>query len=186
MLFVGIDPGLHGAVALIDGQRTRVEMHDCPLTTDGKYDKLAMAAMIRRALDIAGGKPELLHVTLEGNHAAPQAGRCKHRPGVKVFERGSVASFALGRGGALWEGILAALGIEPAMPSPEAWKPKMLAGLPKGKASSVQQVIRLFPSAEVRMQLYGPNGGIRDGKAEAVLLAELGRREWKLGGMRNA
>lgn len=59
-------------------------------------------------------------------------------------------------------------------PRPAAWKQRL--GVTRDKASSVTMASRLFPEAG----LYGPRGGAKDGRAEALLLAEYGRR-WHLG-----
>jgi hypothetical protein len=41
MIFLGIDPGLHGALAFMDGERKQIEVVDCPLV-DGEYDFFGM------------------------------------------------------------------------------------------------------------------------------------------------
>ena len=102
------------------------------------------------------------------------------------FMRGGTASVELGRSCGIWEGILGTLGIPYSKVMPNVWKPAMLAGLPSGKQTSVEQAIRLFPDASVRSRLYGPRGGIIDGRAEALLLAEYSRRHWRLSGKRAA
>lgn len=55
-------------------------------------------------------------------------------------------------------------------PRPGQWKAKL--GVTKDKGSAVALAARLFPSAG----LYGPRGAAKDGRAEALLLAEYGRR----------
>lgn len=37
MIYIGIDPGLHGAIAILDHRGTPIEMHDMPLD-EGTYD----------------------------------------------------------------------------------------------------------------------------------------------------
>ena len=176
MIFVGVDPGLHGAVAWIDGERKLVEMRDCPLGPGGKYDKAAMSRLIGEIVRV--DRATVPVVVLEGNHPIPRAFGNE----AGGFVRGGVASFELGRGGGIWEGILAAFGLDPQMPRPSDWKREILGWCPKGKLASVEQAKRLFPDARICSQLYGPRGGIIDGRAEALLLAELGRRKWRLTG----
>jgi len=53
-----------------------------------------------------------------------------------------------------------------------------LGGMPKGKKTSVDHASRLFPAFAHLFR--GPKGGLLDDRAEAVLLAELGRRTWKM------
>jgi hypothetical protein len=50
--------------------------------------------------------------------------------------------------------------------------------MPKGKKTSVDHASRLFPAFAHLFR--GPKGGLLDDRAEAVLLAELGRRTWRL------
>lgn len=165
VIFVGIDPGKHGAVALMDEQRRGIELHACPLGPDGDYDRAAMLGLLRHIFAADSQQPA---ITLELVHSMPHDG--------------VVQAFDFGRGYGYWQMACTAVGVEPMLVRPEEWKREMLAGLPSGKRSSVEQAIRLFPDASIRNQLYGPRGGLVDGKAEALLLAELGRRRWRLGG----
>ena len=89
-----------------------------------------------------------------------------------------IFDFAVGIG--YWEMACTAIGVEPRLLKPEAWKPAMLLQLGKGKRKSVEQALRLFPA--LRILLVGPRGGLYHDRAEAVLLCELGRRMWRLGG----
>jgi hypothetical protein len=44
VIFVGIDPGKHGAIAWMSGERKDIEVHDTPLTADGSFDSCAAPA----------------------------------------------------------------------------------------------------------------------------------------------
>jgi hypothetical protein len=83
--------------------------------------------------------------------------------------------FTIGLGFGLWRGMLAAAGIPYSMPRPQDWRKAV--GIPSGadKGASVACAARLFPAASG--SLYGPRGGINDGLAEALLIAEFARRE---------
>jgi hypothetical protein len=171
MIFAGIDPGRKGAIAWMNSTRTKVEICDVPIR-DGDYDIHAMANIIKliaaeaQSLTPCGLCPGEVVLVMEWVHAMPRDGKC--------------SAFDFGRGRGIWEGILGACGIVPVHADPAVWKRAMLAGLPKGKQSSVDQASRLFPA---QAELFiGERGGLKDGRAEALLLAEYGRRKHRLGG----
>ena len=170
MIAAGIDPGRKGAIAWMTGTRSRIEIRDTPIV-DGDFDIDGMAAIIRQikaeASDMTpcGLCPGEVVLTMEWVHAMPGDGRC--------------SAFDFGRGFGIWCGILVTLGISPVHADPSVWKRAMLAGLPSGKASAVEHAERLFPA--VSDQLRGERGGLKDGRAEALLLAEYGRRQHRLG-----
>lgn len=74
----------------------------------------------------------------------------------------------------VWRGLLAAYGIPYDVVRPQVWKRTV--GLPQkaDKAASVALASRLFP--RLSDQLVGPRGGLIDGLAEALLIAEHRRR----------
>jgi len=80
--------------------------------------------------------------------------------------QGVVSSFSFGRGFGLWEGILVALGIPYLLVAPQTWKATMLRDMPKDKNAAKLQASRLWPEL----------GHLSDGEAEALLMAEYGRR----------
>jgi hypothetical protein len=160
MIFVGIDPGKLGAVAWMDGERKVVEVRDCPLD-GGEYDFQGMADIVRRF-------PTSTTVTMESVHALPSDGRC--------------SAFAFGAGYGAWLGILGAFAMTPNLVSPQTWKRTMLAGIANNKAAEAQALKQRFQGHPVCSQLHGPRGGLRDGRVDALLLAEYGRVTWKLPG----
>lgn len=152
MIYIGIDPGVGGAVAFLKGAAASV--YDTPVTSAGKREYLV------------GGMRDLFAmvdaddacVVIEQVHAMPR--------------NGSIGSFRLGHGLGLWEGILAALGIRYEFVTPQRWKRDL--GIPAGadKSASLAAAQRLFPDA--RAQLARKKD---DGRAEALLLAEWRRRQ---------
>ena len=159
--FVGIDPGLTGAVALIykslASEEWQVAIADTPLierkTKKEKttYDPLGMHTLI---YDIDRNTFNVVCV-LEEPHA---------------MRNGSIANFSLGYGLGLWR--MSLLGypdwmIE--MVSPNRWKKKL--GLSSDKNYSRQKAIELFPFMHDKLKLVKNHG-----RAEALLLAEYGRR----------
>jgi hypothetical protein len=160
MIFAGIDPGKEGAIAWMDEFRHGVEIHDCPRWPHGDYNRLEMLELLRRSKELGSGT---LVVMLEEVHSMPNDG--------------VVQAFTFGRGYGYWEMACTSVGAKLTTVKPEVWKRSMLAGLAKGKQTSVDMAARLFP--DICKLLRGPKGGLRHDRAEAVLLAELCRRTWK-------
>jgi crossover junction endodeoxyribonuclease RuvC len=155
-LFIGIDPGLHGGLAVIDSAFNVLGTADTPtVSTGGKtiYDTGGMCETLR-------------HFALPGD-ALVILEAVSARPG-----QGVSSMFSLGRGLGLWQGILAALAIPSREVHPATWTKKVLAGTPgQGKARVIDFVSKMFPAAE----LIPP--GCRkpkDGRADALALAYWG------------
>lgn len=156
MIIVGIDPGLSGAVAIHLGMGKTIEIHDTPVaTTTGTKREYLPAAM---ASIIQGYIPDMVYVE-------------RQRPMPK---QGVTSTFSLGYGYGLWLGILATLGYPYETVEPTAWKKDMMAGMSKEKSASVIKAMQIFP--DLNDQLYTPRGKALDGRADAVLIAEYGRR----------
>lgn len=116
--FIGIDPGLGGAVSIIHGVNAeKIEIFDTPTyekqikhkkKKNGKYqvksdyDKSAMADILYSF----HGKEVI--VCLESVHAMPG--------------QGSVSMFGFGRGSGIWEGIISAYKYQLITPTPTEWK----------------------------------------------------------------
>jgi len=170
MLFVGIDCGKHGATFAINQERRVVLVRDQPLDENEQLDYDAMGSIFDALL----GLDKCLDVSIEEVRPMPHA--IKGRP----VAHDTNSAFKLGASYGAWRRELASRGIRPHLYPPSKWKPMMLAGLPKGKESSVEQAERVFPTAAHLFR--GPRGGLLDGRAEASLLAELGRKMWRLSG----
>ena len=168
MIYVGIDPGLSGAVAAISvNDHDEVLLFDTPVLKIGKKRQMntkEATSILKFIRNYGAGnndwsdwkKPQIL-CALERVHAMPKQGVT------------SVWSFAQNYG--QWLGILAAL--EPPIPhelvTPQAWKRVMMDGMPKEKDASIQRVHQLFPEADVTLKKH-------HGRADALLMAEYIRR----------
>lgn len=161
--WIGIDPGLSGAVARVtdDGQ---ADVFDVPTlsvkASGGKMKTILNEAAMVHLLRLFDGK---FHATIENVHAMPGNGIRKPSPS---------SMFSFGQGFGTWLGILAALEVPYTRVEPKRWKALMLDGLNKGdKDSSRQRALQLFP------QLAGELKFKKDAdRAEALLIAEYGRR----------
>jgi crossover junction endodeoxyribonuclease RuvC len=155
-IVVGIDPGLHGAIAAVNGKYGVLGLEDTPVAKAGGkllYDIAGMAALLRR-FALTGAAL----VVLEQAQAMPG--------------QGVVSMFGIGCGFGIWCGILGALELPYKAVRPSVWTKKVLAGCPgKGKERSVSFAMKMFPGAE----LVPP--GCRkpkDGRADALCLAYWG------------
>ena len=158
MIYLGIDPGLDGALAAIyeDG---RVEIFDTPTVTvkvtkgnKREYDLSTLTGWLR-AWNLG---PHVLRAAIEKVHAMPGQGV------TSMFSMG----YGLG-----WEWALAALCIPFQRVAPQTWQKVMLADEGKGKDAARLQAQRLFPGYAT---LFARKKD--DGRADAVLIAEYGRR----------
>jgi hypothetical protein len=168
MQFVGIDPGKEGAIAWMDGERKHIEVHDCPLLPSGGFDHGSMLKLIWRARRVEAGTETIF--TMEEVHAMPNDGRC--------------SAFSFGRAYEAWIALLGAAGETPRFVSPQIWKRTMLAGIANDRRAEAVALKQRFQGHPICSQLHGPRGGIRDGRVDALFLAEYGRLIWRLGGRR--
>ena len=154
MLILGVDVGLNGAMAfLLDGQLVNVE--DLPLV-DVRH-----GAKTRKELSAA-----LLHVRL----VAPDIRIAKAvLEDVNAFGMGRTSAYRFGVGVGTIVGVLTACGIRIETVTPQKWKKAM--GLTADKKLSRAMAIKTWPDASHYFSRVKD-----DGRAEACLLAEYGRR----------
>ena len=159
MIYIGIDPGLQGAFAVVlqDGSllyacRTPIIAPNGKGKTD--YDLPAMAELLRDWSE--GVNPST--VAVEKVASMPHDG--------------VASSFRFGMGYGIWLGLIAALGLPRIDVRPQVWQKELLEGLPRGKSvksSAVQRAKALWPSIPITLK--------KDwGLADAALIAETARR----------
>jgi crossover junction endodeoxyribonuclease RuvC len=156
-IYIGIDPGLSGAIAVIDEHGKVVSLNDTPTLAVKKgkgtkhvYVESAMATLLE------GGLRHDSIVILENVHAFPG--------------QGVTSMFSLGVGVGIWRGIIAALKLPVEFVEPAVWKRAM--GIPTGsdKSVSIVHAAQLFPGADLKRK--------KDhGRADALLIAEYSRRK---------
>lgn len=171
MAWLGIDPGLTGAVALIqpdgavrfwDTPFLRIESKSAHKTAAGNtpvrtvYDRLAMAGIISAANITGEGG---ITAVIESVHAMPKQGVS------------SVFKFGMGFG--IWLGVLAALHIPHELVDPRRWTTSLLKDMPKGDEAAVIRAGELYPA--VAGELRSPRGRLLLGRADALLLAHFCR-----------
>ena len=149
---MGVDPGVNGALAILDTTDFTVAIIDMPLEAGvrGK-SKVSSRGLIEA---IRAADPESVFV--EDVTASPQMG--------------VTSAFSFGDGFGCTRTAVQAHDIALWLVKPTVWKPAMKA--PKDKKQGTTRAPQLFPSAH--KMLFGPRGGAMDGRAEALLIGLYG------------
>jgi crossover junction endodeoxyribonuclease RuvC len=145
-LTLGIDPGLTGALALLNADHTIELLADLPVIRDRSLAWIDGGALQSMLLNAIGGRQ--CRAVVERAHAMP-------RQGVA-----SSFSFGVGLGSIL--GVLQTLQLPLELITPAVWKRAL--GLSSDKRASLDKARLLFPSADLRLAKH-------DGRAEALLIA---------------
>jgi hypothetical protein len=149
---VGVDPGLSGAFVSITGDRIDV----LPMPVAGKeIDVAEIVSWFKKVVD------DTVYVYIEAVHSMPK--------------QGVSSSFKFGFVTGIVHGIVRTLDYPMFLVTPQAWKKEMLAGTDKTKQASIDFCRRAFPDVSLfrtpRSKTYD------DGIADALLIAEYGRRK---------
>ncbi len=154
LLTIGLDPGVNGAVALLDARGVLLDVVDMPTLADGTGGKRSINAPLLAAVVREFG-PSLAYCEFVGA-----------RPG-----EGPVGAFSFGRCRGVIEGTLGALGVPVKMIAPAAWKRTV--GIPPGKDGAKDaarsEAIRRWPGMAEKFARKKD-----DGRAEAALIAAAG------------
>lgn len=152
-IIIGIDPGLSGALAVLDGGRL-VDAIDMPVVEIVRNSKR------KREID-----PAALASILR-----PLAGSVAVLERVGAMPKQGVSSmFAFGRSVGMVEGALAALAIPVHYVTPQTWLKAM--AVPGGDGGGRLRASQLFPGDVDRWRRVKD-----DGRADAVLIAAFGAR----------
>lgn len=174
LLYVGIDPGIHGAIvgASSKGKIAARQMPTITRTGTARtqagnkriyhdYDEDEIVALLTGWIqDQAHGLPDRVVAVVE---------RASSRP-----EESAMSAFKFGVMYGLVAGIVKGLGMQRLIPYPITWRRAVLPKIHKGdKKIHAQEAERIFPA--LAPFLRGPRGGLRDGIADAGLLCQYGR-----------
>ena len=154
---LGIDPGLSGAIAIIDVRKGLVDAIDMP-TVEIKIGK----AMKRRVA------PEVIAAELKcyAPYAVAYIEKVSAMPG-----QGVSSMFAFGEAYGLVRGVLAGMGVPVTTVTPAVWTKAMrVAG---GKDGSRQRAMELWPDKAGLFKRVKD-----DGRADASLIAQWGIAEY--------
>lgn len=164
-LYMGIDPGITGAVSLFIDKDT-IKIFDTPTveirvgkSVKNEYVPEAMADILRiapRTEQESQGRLKT-HVYIEKVGAMPG--------------QGVTSMFNFGKGFGIWLGILAALKIPHTLITPQSWKKEMLHGMSKDKDVARLRACQLFPNLSEQLKRKKDIG-----RADALLIGEFCRR----------
>jgi crossover junction endodeoxyribonuclease RuvC len=153
-MFLGVDIGVRGAIAIITGGGELVAVDDMPVLADGPAGRRNVNAPLLAEM-IASSHAMRAFVEYVGA-----------RPG-----EGPTGAFSFGRSRGVIEGVMAALGVPVEFLTPPTWK--RLAGIAPGKEGAKDaaraEAIRRWPS---KASLFARVKD--DGRAEAALIAVAG------------
>lgn len=190
-IYIGIDPGLTGGLAVISDTRT----FGTPIPTitinvkKGKgwvkrkrYDLLALHRFFYRyTLGITSGEDMLYHVILEEQFPMPMQRKTKEG---KIAKQASVSMFSTGLGYGIFQGLLTGLGMKYTTVHPKTWQKEFGIGTKHNEIGGVilntkEQALlvceELFPDVNLMASERStvPHKGIVD----ALLIAMYGKRQ---------
>lgn len=152
MQYIGIDPGLSGAIAIIEGDSA--SWWPMPVMEIGNGKRRVNGAELAKMLQ---GRTCLVAIEKVGA-----------MPG-----QGVTSMFSFGRSLGVIEGVCDAIGCPKAYVDPKTWKKAILAGGPQDKEGAIHFCRMRWPN----VVLVPPRGRVdHDGAADALCLAEYGRR----------
>lgn len=154
MRVLGIDVGLNGALALVEGGQL-LEVHDMPtfsMERNGKNKRMVNA--------------QALHLIIRGAKAdAAYLERLNAMPG-----QGVTSMFSMGQSLGVVLGVLAACEVPTTTIPPRTWQKAL--DMPQGKDGSRYRAAQLFPDeAEMFKRVKD------DGRSDAALIAAYGARK---------
>ena len=162
-MIIGIDPGMDGAIATIgdDGLQLTV-MPTVEVNGRRSINEPDLQVLLRSRVD---QKPR---VVIELVSAMPSKGK----EGEAKRGMGATSAFSFGAGWGFIRGLCCGLGLSYTLVRPQEWQKLMLAGQAKGSEFLVAS--RLWPGIDWRKSTRArlPH----DGKVDAALIAEWGRR----------
>ena len=156
MNYIGIDPGLSGALAFLAPELQIVEFFDIPTIKTGKTRKVIYSE-IQMILDTWTLLGPAIFI-IEKTHAMPKQGV------TSMFNFGKICGVLLG--------IASTYRLPIHEVAPQTWKKSILKDSQKEKDDSRIKAIELFPRLHKNLKLKKHHN-----RAEALLLAEYARRE---------
>lgn len=160
-VFIGIDPGKSGAVAVLT--RSSVEVIAMPLA--GKR------------IDIAYLSDWIYDRARHGDAIACLEKVFAMRRGEDGRSQGAVSAFSFGFGTGSLYGMLITLRIPVYEPSPQTWKKLILADTPKDKQAAIEYCTKVYPN----ISLYASSRCRKphSGMADAICIARYAMEKYK-------
>tara|TARA_R110002110_G_scaffold64005_1_gene177196 strand:+ start:2998 stop:3495 length:498 start_codon:yes stop_codon:yes gene_type:complete len=153
--FIGIDPGVNGAVSILGKSGEVVDCFDLPVLMDGNKKTLNTRSIFNKIKEITGDS--LAFCTIERVQAMPK--------------QGVSSTFAFGRAFGQLEGIASCMGWSIILVRPRAWQKNFFAFASGSntKEKSRQVSMGLYPTVDLSLKKH-------HNKADSLLIAEYGRR----------
>ena len=158
MRVLGVDPGVSGAIALLDTSLDVLLVRDMPRASTNTKGTRREVVPIWLVDTLREWEPDVAYV--ERVHSMPK--------------QGVASSFSFGESCGVIRGVLAALGIPTHRITPNEWKRTLR--LNAEKSASRAMAANLFPACSGQF-----SRGIDDGRAEAALLAWFGSARERAG-----
>ena len=160
MIYLGIDPGLDGALAAVNEDGRFVSVLDTPVI------KVAKTKGFRREYLLSNMRQLVLGWATDYAVGLIAMEKVHSMPG-----QGVASMFTMGEGVGSWKMLLVCSGLAHEFVTPQAWKKTL--GLPAKaeKGDSILKAQQLFPEAAPFLARVKD-----DGRADALLIAEWARR----------
>ena len=161
--FIGIDTGVSGGLICMTSSGNILKKDVMPVIKIGNKNKIDPHALASWFKDYP-----LEHIRIVAIE--------EQRP---MHKMGEVATFGMGRGYGIIEGVVATLELPYEIVRPVDWQREMFRGLPKGKTKDLsrQKAKQLFPSEDFRRTSKCKIA--HDGLCDALLISEYIRRKIK-------
>jgi len=130
VIYIGIDPGLNGAIAFLDTEKGHLSVVDMPTFEVKRNNKAKREVSPHGISDVLSLSQKISGVVLERVGAMPG--------------QGVTSVFSFGRSVGVIEGVLAAEHIPVSIVTPQAWQ--KAAGVRGGKDGARQRACELFPN----------------------------------------
>lgn len=156
MPILGVDPGISGALAILDDEGELVAVHDMPSLPDGAKGRNAVNA------------PLLASIVFQSHATRAFCELVGPRPG-----EGAVGAFGFGRSRGVIEGVCGAAGVPVAMIAPPVWK--RAAGIPPGAENKDMARARAIARWPRHADLFARKKDCDRAEAALVALAGLAK-----------
>lgn len=149
MIYIGIDPGKNGGIAYIHQTQTGITVYEVAV-----FDETTLIRLL------SNFNKNACICALEQVHAMPK--------------QGVSSTFNFGVNYGFIQGVLKAYGISYELVTPQKWKKEF--SVTSDKNTSIEVCKRLFPNVNLKATERCKKD--HDGMAEALLIAEYGRRHY--------
>ena len=147
MIYLGVDPGMDGAVAFLGDHSAQV------------YDMADREIVLRLLREHPG---DITLAMIEDCHAFPKIN--------------ATTNFKMGCALAFWEGVFAALLIPCEKVAAGKWQRTICGALPKGRPAKKKAIAEWAARQWPGIELRGPRGAVKDGRSDALCIARYGQR----------